>query len=74
MDGKYLKLNPSDSKTLLQLLIEISVTCVMGTQSQSSGTTQRDRLGGNWEGVQDGGTHVYLWPIHFDIWQKPSQY
>ena len=20
------------------------------------------------------GTHVYLWPIHIDVWQKPSQY
>ena len=20
------------------------------------------------------GGHVYLWPIHADIWQKPSQY
>ena len=20
------------------------------------------------------GTHVYLWPIHVDVWQKPSQY
>ena len=19
-------------------------------------------------------THVYLWPIHIDVWQKPSQY
>ena len=25
-------------------------------------------------GVQDGGTHVYLWLIHLDVWQKPSQY
>ena len=25
-------------------------------------------------GVQDGGTHVHLWLIHVDIWQKPSQY
>ena len=36
-----------------------------------------DNLEG-WEGdgrwVQDGGTHVYLWPIHVDVWQKPSQY
>ena len=27
--------------------------------------------------VQDGGDtciHVYLWLIHTDIWQKPSQY
>ena len=22
-------------------------------------------------GVQAGGTHVYLWPIHVDEWQKP---
>ena len=21
-----------------------------------------------------GGTHVYLWPIHVDAWQKTSQY
>ena len=25
-------------------------------------------------GVQDGGTHVHLWPIHVDVWQKPLQY
>ena len=24
--------------------------------------------------VQYEGTHVYLWLIHVDIWQKPSQY
>ena len=24
--------------------------------------------------VQDGGTHVYLWLIHVDVWQKPPQY
>ena len=24
--------------------------------------------------VQDGGIHVYLWPIHAEVWQKPSQY
>ena len=27
-----------------------------------------------WEGVQDGWTNVYPWPIHGDVWQKPSQY
>ena len=26
-----------------------------------------------WEGAQDGGTRVYMWQIHVDIWQKPSQ-
>ena len=25
-------------------------------------------------GVQDGGSHVGLWPIHAAVWQKPSQY
>ena len=24
--------------------------------------------------IQIGGIHVYLWPIHVAIWQKPSQY
>ena len=23
-------------------------------------------------GVQDGGTHVYLWLVHVDVWQKQS--
>ena len=46
-----------------------------GTQSQCSGATQRDRMG--WEvggGFRMGGTHVYLWPIHVKVGQKPSQY
>ena len=46
-----------------------------GTQSQNSGTTQRDgvrREGAG--GVQDGGTHVHLWLIHVNVWQKPPQH
>ena len=23
---------------------------------------------------QEEGTHVYLHPVHIDVWQKPSQY
>ena len=48
---------------------------MQGTQSRCSGTTQRDRVrrevggGSGW-----GGTHVSLWSIHVDVWQKPSQY
>ena len=30
--------------------------------------------GGRWEEDSGWGTHVYLWQIHFDIWQKPIQY
>ena len=35
---------------------------------------ERDRVGKEVGGVQDGGTHIYPWLIHVDIWQKPSQY
>ena len=24
------------------------------------------------EGAQDGGTHVHLWLIHVDVWQKTT--
>jgi len=45
------------------------------TQSWGSATTQKDRVGREMgEGWEMVGTHVYLWPIHVDIWQKPSQY
>ena len=27
---------------------------------------------GDGRGVQDIGTHEYPWPIHVDVWQKPS--
>ena len=26
--------------------------------------------GTGWEGGGKQGTHVYLWPIHVDVWQK----
>ena len=46
-----------------------------GTQSQGSRTTQRDRVGREVEGVfWMRRTHVYLWLIHVDVWQKPPQY
>lgn len=39
-------------------------------------TTQRDRVGrqvgGGWFRMK--GIHVYLWPIHTDVWKNPSQY
>ena len=38
----------------------------------------RDNLGGRGGvrcgGVRREGTHVYLWLIHVDVWQKPTQY
>ena len=29
---------------------------------------------GRGRGVLDGETHVHLWLIHVDVWQKPLQY
>jgi len=46
-----------------------------GTQSRCSGTTQRDRVGREvGRGFRIGGDMQYLWPIHVDVWQNPSQY
>ena len=37
-------------------------------------TTGRDEVGREvGGGFRMGGTHVYLWLIRVDIWQKPSQ-
>ena len=30
--------------------------------------------GGRWEGCSGWGTHVNLWLIHVNVWQKPLQY
>ena len=52
-----------------------SVLCDPG----SSNRVLYDNLVG-WDGVghgreiQEGGAYVYLWLIHVDIWQKPTQY
>ena len=35
-----------------------------------TGTTQRDGMGRGREEGSGWGTHVYLWQIHFDIWQN----
>ena len=29
---------------------------------------------GDERGVQHGGKHLYLWLIHVNVWQEPSQY
>ena len=49
--------------------------CMMtGTSDQGSVTTKTGGMG--WEGGGSSkreGTHVYLWLIHADVWQKPRQ-
>ena len=38
-------------------------------------TTWKDRVEGRERGgFMMEGIHVCLWPIHTDVWQKPSQY
>ena len=31
-------------------------------------------MGGGVEGFKKEGTYVYLWLIHVDVWQRPTQY
>ena len=47
---------------------------LQGTQSQGSGTTQRDGVGREVGGGFGMGGHVYPWVIIVDVWQKPPQY
>ena len=35
-----------------------------------TGNTQRDGMGGKWEGGSRWGTHIHLWQIHVDVWQN----
>ena len=47
---------------------------MQGTQSLCSVTTWRDGVGREvGRGFRRAGTHVCLWPIHADVWRKPSQ-
>ena len=43
-------------------------------QGWCTGKTQRDGMGGRWEGGSGWGTHVNPWLIHVNVWQKPLQY
>ena len=44
-------------------------------QSQCYGTTQRTKVGRDvGKGFRVRVTHVYLWAVHVNVWQKPSQY
>ena len=53
----------------------MQVRCIkQGTQSQCSGTTQRDGVGREVGGGFRMGGHIYMWLIHVEVWQKPPQY
>ena len=51
------------------------VQCMkQGTQSQCTGTTQRDGMGREVGGGFRKGPHVHLGLIHVNVWQKLPQY
>ena len=52
----------------LDHVAERSLVCILESLKLIQGAE------GGGKGVQDWGTHMYLWPIHFDVWQKPSWY
>ena len=68
---------------VINKLIIVIGTCIhrgicTQTHTHSHPLSQKELSGWDGEaggkGVQDGGTHVHLWLIHVDVWQKPSQY
>ena len=49
----------------------VQVRCtILDALGWCTGTTQRDGMGREGEEGSGSGTHVYLWRIHFDIWQN----
>ena len=50
------------------------VSMMQGTQSQYSVITSRDGVGREVGVFRIQGTHVHLWSIHIDVWQKQPQY
>ena len=51
--------------------LPVQVRCViLDAWGWCTGTTQRDGMGREEEEGSGWGTHVYLWRIHFDIWQN----
>ena len=49
----------------------VQVRCtILDAWGWCTGMTQRDGMGREEGGGSGWGTHVYLWQIHFDIWQN----
>jgi len=49
----------------------VQVRCtILDAWGWCTGTTQRDGMGREEGGGFRMGRHVYLWQIHFDIWQN----
>ena len=52
-----------------------NLLCDTGSSTQCSVTTKRGEMGREMGGeFRRKGTCVYLWLIHVDVWQKPTQY
>ena len=45
-----------------------------GAQGWCTGMTLRDGMGREVGGGSGLGTHVHVWLIHVNVWQKPLQY
>ena len=63
---KYLGINPPEETK--DLYIENYKTLVLG--AGALGRPRGMEWGGRREEGSGWGTHVYLWQIHFDIWQN----
>ena len=79
-EGEVIWENSIETYDLSYVKQNTSKSLIYDTGNQNPGL--HDNLEG-WGGEGAGGgvwwsrgkeMHVYLWPIHVDVWQKPSQY
>ena len=73
-------LNPPCKARLAARLMVLRAACRVGVVFSGSHLqvglcdSLQGREGRGWEEVPEGGNHVYLWLLHAEIWQKPTQH
>ena len=68
--AEYIMQNSGLDEAQAGIELPVQVRCmILDAWGWCTGTTQREGMGRKEEG-SGGGTQVYLWRIHFDIWQN----
>ena len=68
------KLRYADDTTLMAESEEELKRLLMKVKEESEKDCLKLNIQGRWEGGSRWGTHVNLWLIHVNVWQKPLQY
>ena len=67
--------NNMETYTTISKTANGNLLCDSGNSNRSSVTTYGSGMGREMGGrIKREGTYMYLWLIHFDIWQKTTQF